>query len=493
MPPFLAGLIVFCASAAVLVLEILAARLLAPYVGVTLETYTGIIGTVLAGIAVGAWYGGRLADRIAPRRLLGPMLLLGGVLALVTVPVITLLGTALTAGGAAGGPPVIILLTLGGFFFPAAVLSAVSPTVVKVQLRDLAVTGHVVGKLSAIGTTGAIFGTFVTGFVLVAAWPTRPIIIALGVALIAGGVALWWWLAPGAHGSPATYGIAAVLLGALTLGVGNPCDYESAYYCARVEVDPDNPSGRVLVLDRLRHSYIDLDNPANVGFSYMEVFADVLAATAPGGEAVDALHIGGGGMTMPRYLEAVHPGSHSVVLEIDPLLVEIAEREFGVEPGPDLEVVVGDARLSVRRMPEGAFDVVIGDAFGGLAVPWHLTTREFIEQVHAAMRPDGVYMINLIDHPPLGFAHAKTATLAAAFEHVAVIAPPARLAGHEGGNFVLVGSDAPLDADAIAANIDARGGDQHVAAGDSAERFAGDASVLSDDYAPVDQLLTPRG
>ena len=164
------GLIVFCASAAVLVLEILAARLLAPYVGVTLETYTGIIGTVLAGIALGAWYGGRLADRFEPRRLLGPMLLLGGVLALVIVPVTTLLGAARTATGAGGGPVVIGLLTMAGFFAPAAVLSAVTPTVVKVQLRDLAVTGRVVGQLSAIGTTGAIFGTFVTGFILAFVW-----------------------------------------------------------------------------------------------------------------------------------------------------------------------------------------------------------------------------------------------------------------------------------------------------------------------------------
>ncbi len=161
----------FGASAAVLVLEILAARLLAPYVGVTLETYTAIIGVVLAGIACGSWAGGRLADRATPRRLLGPELIAGGLLAMATLPVVRLLGEA----GEDGGTADLALLGLLGFFPPAAVLSAVVPTVVKLQLGDLGETGAVVGRLSALSTLGALFGTFATGFVLVAALPNAPI------------------------------------------------------------------------------------------------------------------------------------------------------------------------------------------------------------------------------------------------------------------------------------------------------------------------------
>ena len=83
----------FICSAAVLMLEILAGRILAPYVGISLETYTAIIGTVLAGIAVGAWAGGKAADRIDPHRLLGPVIAVGGVLAFLTVPIIRGLGS----------------------------------------------------------------------------------------------------------------------------------------------------------------------------------------------------------------------------------------------------------------------------------------------------------------------------------------------------------------------------------------------------------------
>jgi predicted O-methyltransferase YrrM len=480
MPPLAAGLIVFITSAAVLVLEILAIRLLAPYVGVTLETYTAIIGTVLAGIAFGTWRGGRLADRIDPYRLLGPMVLLGGVLALTTVPVVTLLGAGLAATG--GGPVAIVLLAFAGFFAPAAVLSAVNPTVVKVQLADLAVTGQVVGRLSALSTAGAILGTFLTGFVLVAAWPTRPIIIALGAALVAGGVGLWLWLAPKGTASPATLGVAALLIGAVTFATGSPCDYESPYYCARVVEDPDRETGRVLVLDRLRHSYVDLADPTHLGFEYMRVFGDVLAGVAADGAALDVLHIGGGGFTMPRYLRAAHPGSTSVVLEIDPRLVEIAEAELDLQRAEDLIVRHGDARLSIRDQPADAFDVVIGDAFGGLAVPWHLTTTEMLDDVRRVLRPGGLYVLNIIDYPPLRFARAKAATMDAAFAHAAIIAEPARLEGRAGGNFVLLGSDRPLP------TVPGR----TLATGPDHARFAGAAAVLTDDHAPVDQLLTPQ-
>src|SRR3954453_20623873 len=99
--PPLAGALVFVCSAAVLMLEILAGRILAPYVGISLETYTAIIGTVLAGIAVGAWVGGRAADRIDPHRLLGPVIAVGGVLAFLTVPIIRGLGSQSSGGAGA--------------------------------------------------------------------------------------------------------------------------------------------------------------------------------------------------------------------------------------------------------------------------------------------------------------------------------------------------------------------------------------------------------
>jgi spermidine synthase len=488
MPPFAAGLLVFYTSAAVLVLEIMAGRLLAPYVGVTLETFTGIIGVVLAGIALGSWYGGRLADVRDARALLGPMTAFGGVLALLALPLITFFGVAFAGGGVVA----ILVLSFVGFFAPAAVLSAVTPTVIKLQLASLEETGAVVGRLSALSTVGALFGTFVTGFVLVAALPSRPILMVLGGSLIATGLVLWRGLRAPDVGTPnqaVALGVVGLLL---TAAVPSPCDVESAYYCASVIVDEDRASGRVLRLDRLSHSYIDLADPTHLEFSYTQMFSDVLSTVQPG-QPIDALHIGGGGFTMPRYIDATRPGSTSLVLELDPTLLDIARERLGMETSEDLRVQLGDARLGLDRQPENAWDVVIGDAFGGVAVPWHLTTREVVEEVRRTLRPDGTYVLNVIDYPPLAFARAAAATLGDVFEHVAIVARPQRLDGAEGGNLVLVASDAPIDVQEIQASISARGGDQAVATGAAVDEFIGSASVLTDDFAPVDQLLTPFG
>jgi spermidine synthase len=256
---------------------------------------------------------------------------------------------------------------------------------------------------------------------------------------------------------------------------------ETVYHCARVVADEQRPGGRLLVLDTLRHSYVDLDDPTHLEFRYTRIFADVVATAAPPGR-LDVLHVGGGGFTLPRFLKAARPGTVSTVLEIDPGIVDLARRRLGLVTAPDLQVRVDDARLAIEDVPRSAYDVVFGDAFGGLAVPWHLTTVEFVRAVHAVLRPGGLYVLNVIDAPPLRFARAETATLLAEFDNVTVVTAP----GGGGGNYVLAASDGPLDLAAIHAAVGARGGQEGVTLG---RTFADGARVLTDDYAPVDQWL----
>ena len=184
--PVVAAGLVFVSSGAVLVLEILGIRLLAPYVGLTIETTTVIIGTVLAGIATGAAVGGRAADELDPRRLLAGLLAAGGALAIATVPIARGLGSALQEDASAAAALIAAL----ALFPPAAVLSAVTPTVARVQLRDLATTGAVVGRLSAWATAGGLVGTFATGFVVVPLLPTDVAVVAVGGVLVVLGLAV---------------------------------------------------------------------------------------------------------------------------------------------------------------------------------------------------------------------------------------------------------------------------------------------------------------
>lgn len=498
MSPLAAAALVFTSSGAVLALEILAGRLLAPYVGVTLESYTGIIGVILAGIAAGSWLGGKVADRRDPHGLLGPILTFGGATALLTIPIVDYLGQSLRGAR----PGTVVLLALCGFVVPAAILSAVTPVVVKIQLTDLHETGRVVGRLSAVGTFGALFGTFVTGFVLIAALPTRPVIRGIAGAMVALGLGVWLWMARRTRTTDrptaGAMGV-ALLAGLASFGQSNPCEYESAYFCAYVERDPDREGGRVLWLDTLRHSYIDVDDPSHLEFSYARTMGDVLAEIAPEGQPLDVVHVGGGGLSLPRYLEATRPGTESTVLEIDPLLTTIAKEELGYEPIPTIDVVNGDARVNIEDVPDDSADLVIGDAFGGVSVPWHLTTREFLQEVREVLAPGGWYALNLIDYPPLGFARAEAVTLEEVFGHVAVFAPRERLTGESGGNYVVVASTEPLPTEAILERNATRGDDEAVVDSDgvtsddglSWDAFVGGAEVLVDDHAPVDQLLNP--
>ncbi|MFC7530555.1 fused MFS/spermidine synthase [Actinoplanes sp. GCM10030250] len=488
LPSALATALAFGSSGAVLVLEIVALRLVGPYVGVTLQVSSSVIGVALAAIAYGAWIGGRLADRFDPRSLLAPALILGAIGTAVTLPLVRW-GGELLRGGAA---PAVLLLAALAIFLPALVLSTIPPMVVKLQLGDLKKAGSVVGRLSSIGTLGAITATLVTGFVFVAAMPSSVIVLSLAVLLAAGGLLLGWWTRRDLPGSPKMRA-ALVAVGLAGAGLGasspTPCDVETAYHCARVDADSGRPGGRTLMLNSARHSYVDLNDPLYLEFEYVQWIGAVTNVFKPPAAPIDALHLGGGGFTVPNYVKATRPGSDQLVLELDGGLVDLDRKSLGLRTGSDLRVEVGDARVGLARQQDQSYDLVVGDAFGHLVVPWHLATREMAADVARVLRADGVYAQNVIDYPPDRFIRAELATVAAAFPHVALIAPPDAIAGKTGSNFVILASKSPLPVDAVREVLASVPKPVTLLADDELTGFVGDARVLTDDYAPVDQLL----
>jgi spermidine synthase len=485
----------FLASAAVLTLELLSLRLVAPYVGLTIQANSAVIGMALGGIAAGAWLGGQLADARDPRRLLGPLFLVAGALTVVMLPLVRLLGESIGSSN----PAVVLLMAMVAVFFPSAALSAVPPLVVKQMLADLRVTGSTVGLVSAAGTIGGLVATFATGFLLVTFFPVRGLVLTIAVILLLVGVVLTVRSRGPRSGRRSVVTpvliVVALAIGGLSLAGTPRCDVETAYHCARL-VDSSPPAGALtLHLDTLSHSFVDPADPTDLRFAYIRAMAAVTGAVAPPGAPITALHIGGGGATMPRYLAATRPGTDSTVLEVDRGVVNLDKKRLGLRTDDHLEVRVIDGRVGLHETPTDVEDLVIGDAFGGVSVPWHLTTKETAQDVQRVLKPNGVYAVNVIDYPPNAFAHAEFATLASTFAHVGVMSAPTSLDNRSGGNFVLVASDAPLPVDAIRAGLRNHPQGWQLLTGDGAVAWAngnGKPLVLTDDYAPVDQILTQQ-
>ncbi|UQW99344.1 fused MFS/spermidine synthase [Streptomyces sp. RerS4] len=483
-----AGVLVFGSSAAVLVVEIVALRLLAPYLGLTLETSTLVIGIALTAIACGSWLGGRVADRLNPRRLIGPALGVSGAVVALT--------PAVLRTTAEWAPAMLLLIASLTILLPGALLAAVTPIVTKLRLTSLAETGTVVGRLSGVGTVGAIVGTVLTGFVLVARLPVSGILIGLGTLLVVGAALVEWRTRRSSSTLVPALALVVVAGGLATTVAPGGCDAETRYHCARVVADPDRRSGRTLVLDGLRHSYVDVDDPTVLEFAYVRAIASVVDAAFPAGEPLAAHHLGGGGLTFPRYLAATRPGTRSLVSEIDSGVVRINHDRLGLTSQAGIGVRTEDGRRGLRRLDAGSRDLVVGDAFGGVSVPWHLTTVEAMKDVRRVLDEDGLYLANLIDHGSLAFARAEVATLSKTFEHVAVVGEPADLgldqtSAPKGGNLVALASKRPIDLRAAQAALDARQTGWKITTGDDLTSWIGDAQLLTDDFAPVDQLLQP--
>ena len=212
--------------------------------------------------------------------------------------------------GADGSSPLTIIFLAGmAFFLPAALLSAVSPLTVKAQLRDVDHTGRVVGRVEALGTAGSLIGVFGTGFILVAEFPTTPVVIVLGGAPRRDRRRCCWLTRRYEERAPVDRrrrGRRRPAERRRGAGRAARASRDGATSAPGCEVDEARPSARMLWLDDLRHAYVDLDDPTYLEFLYTQLLGDVVDAMAPAGEPIDAVHLGGGGFTMPA-LRRGHP------------------------------------------------------------------------------------------------------------------------------------------------------------------------------------------
>jgi spermidine synthase len=257
----------------------------------------------------------------------------------------------------------------------------------------------------------------------------------------------------------------------------------------RVELLPDDDGRRgwTVVVNGVPSSHVDLDDPTRLDFEYVRWFAAVVDAVAPEGDPLRVVHIGGAGCTVARYVAATRPDSRQVVLEIDPGVLDVTRRAFGLRSSPALRLVVADGRAGLADLREAGYEVVIRDAFAGAAVPSHLTTADFLTDVRRVLTPGGLYLANLADDPHLAAARREAATLLTSFAHVAMIAEPGQLHGRRYGNVVLAARDEPLPWTPIERRLAADPVPARMLATDEVRAFASG-------YRPLhDRPVTPGG
>ena len=261
----------------------------------------------------------------------------------------------------------------------------------------------------------------------------------------------------------------------------------------RAVIEPDRwvPGSYQLVVDGTPQSHVDLDDPTRLFFEYVQRMGNVIDLLREPGEAITAVHLGAGAMTLPRYIAATRPGSRQQVIELESELVELVREQLPLPRSAQIRVRHGDAREVVGKLPaglRGTVDLLIVDIFSGARTPAHVTSVEFYREAVSLLRPDGVVLVNVADGPPLSFARGQAATLGSVVEHVAALAETQVLKGKRFGNIVLVGSNAALPLDWLPRLLASGPHPAKAVAGAELQQFVAGAAIVTDATAVASPL-----
>lgn len=511
--PLTANGLAFLTGLCVMVLELVAGRLVARHLGASLHTWTSVIGIVLAGLSVGNYIGGRLADRFRPEQILGKLFLTASIFSLAILWLSEIMAGAFSEEGVSWPVRIVCFVTVV-FAWPALALGTITPVLAKGAVERTAARGRAIGNIYAAGTVGSIVGTFLTGFVLIAWLGTKAIVLCVSgtlalAGLACGGLGLvgtaWTILCVLACvAGLAPFGWATDLGASLLLR--EPTDVifadDSQYFYILVNPqDAEHPELRMLRLDALVHGSLNPERPGELAhYGYEQTYGAVTARWMQNRSQLRALFIGGGAYVFPRYLQVHYPFSQLEVVEIDPDVTEVCHRSLGLPRDTPIRSIHEDARTYVASLPPGdRYDIIYGDAFNDFSVPWHLTTREFNNRLLELLAPDGLYMMNLVDIFNSGqFLAAFVHTAKQTFPYVKVIVteslPGVGWQAYRNA-FVVVCSRRPLSLES-----------PPLGGGPGEAAFRGEVfsemlvdelirrarpRVLTDDYAPVDNLLVP--
>jgi spermidine synthase len=257
---------------------------------------------------------------------------------------------------------------------------------------------------------------------------------------------------------------------------------------ARLLPDVDRDRAWLLTVDDAPQSYVDLDDPSHLEFEYVRRLAHAVDCAAEPGAALDVLHLGGGALTLPRYVALTRPGSRQDVVEADRELLRLVREHLPLPDGSGISLHAADARERLEATAPASVDLLIADVFGGSRVPAHLTSVEYARAAGRALRGDGIYAANLADSAPFAFLRSQLANFAAVFPELALIGEPAVLRGRRFGNVVLLASHAPIDVAPLVRRCAADAFPARVTHGAALSRFLGDVRPVAE----ADAVASPE-
>jgi len=505
---------IFFAGICLMMIEIVAGRLAARYIGASLYTWTAVIGVILGGITLGYYLGGRLADRFSAKKMSSLLLAASSGACIAAIILNNLVGEWTFLWRLEMAQRVLTHIAIV-FFIPSTLIGAVSPVAIKVALESKQHSGQIVGRMYALGAAGSILGTFLAGFWLIGTigtvntlWVTAGILLVIAVMYQPKSVLIHiyailivFMAASGILNSNWAQDIGSAMSLRQARESNVLYETESQYgYVAILQLSKQ-PDERQFAQDNLKsHSQIIMGKIRDLRFFYTRVYAAVTRRIAAGKEKLHTLSIGGGGYVFPRYILDLWPASTVEVAEIDPAVTEAAMQAFGLPRNTPIRTINLDGRNYVDALLENKqrgeqiplYDFIYMDAFNDLSVPFQLVTRRFNEKIFNILAADGVYVINLIDMRQGGkFVASFIETIKQTFPYIYVVTRQSNY--NVPFNFIVVAGKKPVNL----TNIDKEENlaDAELIINDENDLIAfvkkTDGVVLDDDYVPVEILMAP--
>ena len=395
MVRFLLNIIVFVSGAVLMGLEIVGSRVLAPYFGSSIFVWGSLISVVMAALSIGYYWGGWLSAREPSYGRLLTLLLIPGILIFFLPFLYPTLNEWIA--GVDFGTRLNPLIASSIYFLPPGIfLGTISPYVIRLAATALSTVGSTAGTLYAISTCGSIFGTLLTAFYLIPLMGVTNIIHSMGITL----VCLSLLVVPLLRLRSIAVGRAVTALSIIgSIAIPWPSivwarlktllEKDTFYHRIRIEEDDE---ARYIYFDRTLQSAMNLKDPTTLRLIYSR-YTSLGFTFRP--DAKRILIIGLGGGSIPKKLQKEFPSLEIDVVEIDPEVIQIAKNHFNVRESNRLHLHAQDGRLFLTRTAN-QYDIILLDAYYADAMPFHLATREFFELAQRKLTPNGIVVANLI-------------------------------------------------------------------------------------------------